>query len=239
MQVVEVGNNARYQNEFLQLPVRLYRTDPCWIRPLDTDVEEVFDPARNKRFEQGECTRFLLLNDKQETIGRIAAFVDRAIATLDNVQPTGGMGFFECIDDRDAAFRLFDTAKAWLQARGMEAMDGPVNFGDRDRWWGLLVDGFDREPNYCMPYTKPYYIGFLEAYGFQDYFRQFTFGIPTTWDKLVNMSQAVKDRAQRIYENPEYSFRTIDKRHLPAAAEQFRHIYNADLPDRAVPNRHS
>ncbi len=31
----------------------------------------------------------------------------------------------------------------------MEAMDGPINFGDRDRWWGLLIDGFDRDPNYC------------------------------------------------------------------------------------------
>jgi hypothetical protein len=78
-----------------------------------------------------------------------------------------------------------------------------------------------------MPYTKPYYVPFFEAYGFQDYFQQFTFGIPTTWDKLTSMSQAVKDRAQRIFENPEYSFRTIDKRQLPAAAEQFRYIYNA------------
>jgi len=41
------------------------------------------------------------------------------------------------------------------------------------------------------------------------------------------MAQAVKDRAQWIYENPDYSFRTIDKRQLPVVAEQFRHIYNA------------
>jgi len=53
MQVVEVGTNARYQNEFIQFPVRLYRADSYWIRPLDTDVEEVFDPTRNKRFEHG------------------------------------------------------------------------------------------------------------------------------------------------------------------------------------------
>ena len=227
MQVVEVGQNAGYQKEFILFPVRLYQNDSCWIRPLDNDVAEVFDPARNKRFENGECVRYLLLNDKEETIGRVAAFVDREIALLDNDQPTGGLGFFECINNQAAAFALFNAGKDWLQSRGMEAMDGPVNFGDRDRWWGLLVDGFDREPNYCMPYTKPYYVPFFEAYGFQDYFQQFTFGIPTTWDKLTSMSQAVKDRAQRIFENPEYSFRTIDKRQLPVAAEQFRHIYNA------------
>lgn len=227
MRIVEVGANRAYQTEFIQFPMRLYRTDPCWIRPLDTDVAEVFDPARNERFAHGECVRYLLLNDRNETIGRVAAFVDYTIAGLDNDQPTGGIGFFECINDQSAAFALFDAGKAWLQRRGLEAMDGPINFGDRDRWWGLLVDGFDREPNYCMPYTKPYYVLFFENYGFQDYFKQFTFGIPTTWAKLTAMSQAVKDRARRIYENPEYSFRTLDKRDLPAAAEQFRHIYNA------------
>jgi hypothetical protein len=51
--------------------------------------------------------------------------------------PPGAMGFFECINDKEAAFILFDACKNWLSERGMEAMDGPVNFGDRDRWWGL------------------------------------------------------------------------------------------------------
>ena len=49
------------------------------------------------------------------------------------------MGFFECINDESVAFAMFDKCKAWLQERGMEAMDGPINFGERDRWWGLVV----------------------------------------------------------------------------------------------------
>jgi hypothetical protein len=40
-------------------------------------------------------------------------------------------GFFDCINDLQAAKLLFDTAKAWLQQKGMEAMDGPINFGER------------------------------------------------------------------------------------------------------------
>ncbi len=226
MHLIEVGANPAHRREFLQLPVRLYKTDSCWIRPLDVDVDEVFDPTKNKRFEHGVCIRYLLLNDAGETIGRIAAFVDHEISTLGNDQPTGGIGFFECINNQQAAFMLFDAGKAWLQNQGMAAMDGPVNFGDRDRWWGLLVDGFDHEPNYCMPYTKPYYVPFFEQYGFQDYFRQFTFSMPTTWER-VQLAPSVKERAQRIYDNPEYSFKTLDKRDLPAAAEAFRHIYNA------------
>ena len=34
----------------------------------------------------------------------------------------------------------------------MEAMDGPINFGERDRYWGLLVEGFENRPIYANPY---------------------------------------------------------------------------------------
>src|SRR5699024_6840886 len=164
MQIIEV-TDKRTQKEFLQLPVRLYKHEQNWIRPLDKDIEKVFDPTKNKYFEHGECTRWILVNDQQETIGRVAAFIDRKTAnTFD--QPTGGMGFFECINDKEAAFLLFDTCKEWLEARNMEAMDGPINFGDRMNWWGLLVDGF-YEPNYGMFYHFPYYQQLFEAYGFQ------------------------------------------------------------------------
>jgi hypothetical protein len=57
--------------------------------------------------------------------------------------PVGGVGFFDCVNDQSAADMLFDVAKHWLLQKGMQAMDGPVNFGERDRWWGLLVKGFE------------------------------------------------------------------------------------------------
>ena len=75
------------------------------------------------------------------TIGRVAAFIDNVRSAANN-QPTGGIGFFEVIENREAAFSLFDIAKDWLSAKGMEAMDGPINFGENDNNWGLLVEGF-------------------------------------------------------------------------------------------------
>lgn len=227
MQLVEVGENPAYQKEFLQLAVRLYRNSPCWIRPLDKDIEDVFNPAKNKYFQQGECIRWLLLDDRKQAIGRIAAFIDRKTATRNNDQPTGGLGFFECIDDQTAAFQLFDAAKAWLQSKGMEAMDGPINFGERDRWWGLLVSGFDKEPTYGMPYTQPYYVPFFENYGFQDYFRQFTYLLPMREDKVRHLLHpSVFERSMRALNDPTYDFRHITKAELDKYAKDFRYIYN-------------
>ena len=174
MKIYEVTTRQQAK-EFLALPVRLYRNDTYWIRPLDKDIESVFDREANKTFRGGECLRWILVDDRNETIGRVAAFVNKKTVQKGNDQPTGGMGFFECVNDRKAAFMLFDQCRSWLTARGMEAMDGPVNFGNRDRWWGLLIEGFESEPNYLCNYNFPYYKDFFEAYGFQVYFYQLTF----------------------------------------------------------------
>lgn len=221
MKIIEV-TTPQHRKEFLQLPVRIFKDAPNWIRPLDKDVELVFDPTQNKSFRNGECTRWILQNEQGKTIGRVAAFVDRKRANKGNDQPTGGMGFFHCIDDQEAAFKLFDTCKAWLEERGMEAMDGPINFGERDKWWGLLVDGFDIEPNYCMPYNKPYYQNLFEAYGFKVYFKQFTYG------RLVQdpISPKLKKKADMVFKDPKYTFRHLEKDKLEKYTEDFRTVYN-------------
>src|ERR1043166_2413841 len=100
--------SADDQREFLHLPLRLYKDSQYWIRPLDKDIESVFDSEKNKSFRTGECVRWILKSESQETIGRIAAFYDNKIAKKGNDQPTGGCGFFECINDQGAAFMLFD-----------------------------------------------------------------------------------------------------------------------------------
>lgn len=222
MLLFEVGTNPKAQREFLMFPVRLYQNDANWIRPLDQDIESVFDPQKNKMFKHGECIRWILQNDAGQTIGRVAAFVDHDKANLEE-QPTGGMGFFECIEDEKAAFVLFQACKEWLESKGMEAMDGPVNFGERESWWGLMVQGWDHEPTYKMPWTKEYYIRFFEKYGFQDYFKQFVYTSPI---REVVVAPAVEEKAQRIYANPEYTFQHIEKAKLDQYTEDFRSIYN-------------
>lgn len=223
MNVVEVGSKSTI-NEFIQFPVRLYKNEKSWIRPLDKDIESVFDPKKNKTFRNGKCIRWILQDDNGKTIGRIAAFVNEKTVTKDNDQPTGGVGFFECIDDQEAANFLFDTAKKWLEAEGMEAMDGPVNFGERDKWWGCLVDGFEIEPNYNCNYNFPYYQQLFENYGFQTYFKQFTFGRKVR----APFSQKLMEKGEKIMSDPDsgYTFEHLKLKNLDKYTEDFRVVYN-------------
>jgi hypothetical protein len=123
MQVVEV-KNKQSAKEFLQVAVEQYTHDADWIRPLDKDIEQVFDRKKNKTFQYGEAIRWVLKDDTGKLIGRIAAFVNSRYKSKGDDVPVGGAGFFECINDQAAANYLFDTAKLWLQSKGMEAMDG-------------------------------------------------------------------------------------------------------------------
>jgi hypothetical protein len=222
MNIIEVSTKA-HSKEFLQLPLRIYKDDKNWIRPLDADIETVFNTQKNKTFQHGICTRWILQNKEGETIGRVAAFIDFETMNKDNEQPTGGMGFFECIDDQKAAFLLFDTCKNWLlqQGKDIAAMDGPINFGERDSWWGCLKDGF-YEPVYTMNYNPAYYNDFFTAYGFKDYFQQYTYHRELA-DKLAPSLDA---RAQRIIDNPDYEFKHLKFKEIDKYAEDFRTIYN-------------
>lgn len=213
-------NTPGLASEFLRLPVRLYREEPRWIRPLDNEIQAVFDPKQNVYFTHGECVRWIAQKDGR-TVGRIAAFVDRETATK-NDQPTGGVGFFECEHDQAVANALFDAAKNWLSSRQMEAMDGSINFGPRDKWWGILVDGFEFEPNYGMHYNFPYYKELFERYGFEEYFKQYTYyrtvagGIDTT----------IKERADRLAKTGKFRFVPIVDQPLDKVATDFREVYN-------------
>jgi GNAT superfamily N-acetyltransferase len=213
--------NASAKREFVMLPVKLYNNYPNWVRPLDKDVESVFDRKKNKLFRTGDAIRWILVDEKNGTVGRIAAFYD-ANTVKAQEQPTGGIGFFECINCEHAAYMLFDSCKRWLASKGLEAMDGPINFGDRDRWWGLHIDG-DLPPNYCMGYHLNYYQQLFIGYGFREYFRQFTYG-----RKINNegVDPVVWEKAQRITQNPNYSVVNISKRNLDGFANDFMTIYN-------------
>ena len=63
--------------DFLDLPLEIYKGDKNWIQPLEKDVEDVFDPSKNKFFKQGECVRWLLKDDNGKVKGTVATFINK------------------------------------------------------------------------------------------------------------------------------------------------------------------
>lgn len=170
VQLRQVDSTA-LEKAFYKVQGSLYQNDPLWIAPLRQDVIKVFNPKKNKLLGSGgEASRWVLTSESGSLIGRIAAFINPKTAHKWD-QPTGGIGFFECINDQAAANMLFDAARDWLKARGMEAMDGPINLGERNLFWGLLAENFSEPPTYGMNHNPPYYLELFETYGFKVFYR--------------------------------------------------------------------
>ncbi len=218
MIITEV-NDKKSRKEFLLLPLRLYKDDPNYIAPLDNDIESVFDPQKNHFHSHGIFSRWILKKEKI-TIGRIAAFINFE----KNKNPefiVGGIGFFECIKDEAAANKLFDTAKHWLKENDAKAMDGPINFGENDKYWGLLIEGFV-PPSMGMNYNSSYYQALFENYGFEKQYDQYT--------NVIQVMKPFPERFTKIADwinnKSEYSFRHFEMKNFEKFAADFQEIYN-------------
>lgn len=218
MEIIAVTTAAHAQS-FLDMVQIIYQNDDVYVRPLDIEINNIFNPSTNNFHQHGEAARWIL-KDGDKIIGRVAAFINLKKAYTFE-QPTGGMGFFECINDASAAKLLMDTARNWLQARGMEAMDGPINFGENDNFWGLLVQGFTH-PAVGMNYNPEYYQSLFENYGFNLYFEQ----ISNHMDAHKPLPERFAKIAEWVSKKPGYSFEHLKLSNLNKYSQDFQNIYN-------------
>ncbi|TVR38649.1 MAG: hypothetical protein EA392_09245 [Cryomorphaceae bacterium] len=218
IQVVESSADVR---DFHRVAEHIYANDPNWIPHLKQDIEKIFDPKRNKLFMEGAAVRFLLKNKKGLPIGRIAAFVNpKTVNNFD--QPTGGIGFFECIDNQEAANMLFDSSRDWLAKRGIEAMDGPINFGERNQFWGLLIHNFTDPSSYGMNYNPPYYRTLFENYGFGLYFEQYVY----KRDLFIPAQPIFVRKYNQMAFDPKYKITNIQGKSWEQVSQDFMTVYN-------------
>ncbi|MBE2246004.1 MAG: hypothetical protein IAE67_02005 [Candidatus Competibacteraceae bacterium] len=220
MKLIEVNNRQTVQ-QFHQLPFIIYKDDKNWIPHLKQDVEKVFQSESNKAFRDGNAIRWILIDDHNNVLGRIAAFIEPKYYKAFK-QPTGGLGFFECVNNQQAAFMLIDAARNWLAEHGMKAMDGPINFGEKNAYWGLLVQDADYPATYQMNYNPPYYRQFFEAYGFHVFYEQYVF-----WRDIIRDADEVFQRkASVLWDEPLFKVTNVQGFSDKKLAEYFLAVYN-------------
>ncbi len=217
--LIEV-NDKQTSRQFADVMRLLYHNDKNFICPLDSMIDDIFNPEKNIFFTHGEAIRWIMVDEKERLSGRVAAFINRRKAFTFQ-QPTGGMGFFECVNDSSAAVILFDACQNWLEERGMQAMDGPINFGENDNFWGLLVEGFMPQ-SFGMNYNPPYYRKFFEDYGFTPYFEQVTNHL----DRKKPFPERFWKIADWVRQKPEFDFRHFTLAEADSFMRDFLEIYN-------------
>jgi GNAT superfamily N-acetyltransferase len=150
------------QEQFINLPWRVYQTDVNWVPPLKSETEKELS-SENPFNQYGRFQPFIALNADQVPVGRIVAAVNERLIAKEG-QNIGFFGFFECIEDQVVATALFNAAETWLREQGMIVMRGPINLSTHNSClW--LVDGFESPPQIMMPYNPPYYENLFLAHG--------------------------------------------------------------------------
>ena len=207
-------------DDFHNLPFRIYEDYPEWAPAFRFEIENIFDPDHNPFFEKGECERYLV-KKRGQVVGRFAVM---NTPNRDKVlEPKmAGLGFIEMENDAEVAQHIIDFAEQWHRKRGYKAMRGPINFGENDTFWGLLVENYDEPPIYGMFYHPPYYKELLEQTGAEklddhwSYKRDFDKPIPERMQKITD----------RIESRDDVLLRPIDMKNIYRDAEYIRDIYN-------------
>ncbi len=218
MTVTPVAGRADL-DAFIRLPWRIYEGNPNWVPPLLRLQHELFDPKRNAFYQHADVQLFLARRDG-EVVGRLSAHIDREHNRYHS-ERTGFFGFFECVNDPDAARALLAAAESWLRERGMDRVRGPLSFSINSEV-GLLVDGFDSPPLILMPYSQPYYLELLERCGYAKAKDLYAW----RWGNQPVPAGAPARMAKELRERPEVRVRRADKGRFKEEVRTILDLYN-------------
>jgi hypothetical protein len=156
-------DTSRLLGKFIDFPHDLYANDPNYVPELFVGQLDLLKPGKHPFFNHAEIKLFLAYQD-DKIVGRIAAIVNNNHNDFTGRQD-GFFGFFDSVNDSLVVKELFEAATAWLREKGLNTINGPVNFSTNDSC-GVLIEGFNRPPVAMMPYNKPYYDALILGQGF-------------------------------------------------------------------------
>ena len=217
---ITLATTKKERKQFIDFPYQHYSEDENWIPPLKMEQKKLIDTENNPFYNNGDIALFLAEQDG-ELCGRIAAIQDRRYNEHHN-NKTGFFGFFECINDQSVANLLFKVAGDWLEQRGHTDILGPANPSMMDEI-GILVDGFEYEPSFMMPYHKPYYANLISNAGLKKEMDMYAFRVTqasVTLDRIYRAEEIVRRRL------PKLKIREIDTKNLDQEVEIVRNIFN-------------
>jgi hypothetical protein len=206
--------------EFVEFPYSLYRDDPYWVPPLRIAVRELLDRAKHPFYANAEAEFFLALRDGR-VVGRIAANLDKNYNRFQGEEACF-FGFFECLDEKEAAAAVLTEARRWVFERGAKFLRGPMN-PSTNYECGMLVDGFDSSPQVMMTYNPRYYPDLMDRVGLRK--------AKDLYAYVGNPNAAKAEKIERVAERSVAKqgirIRPIDMKNFQADVEKVWSIYNS------------
>lgn len=205
---------------FIRLPNAIYADDPNYVSPLEFELSARLNAEKNPGLK-GNARQLWIAYKDGRPAGRISALVNKA-HLVRHQDGAGHFGFFECIDDKDVASALIETAASWLKQQGMSKIQGPFSNSVNEET-GLLVEGFDTPPYVMMPHGRPYYAKLLENEGFAKAIDMYAL-------RYVPREEFMPEKRRRFIEkalsSPKVKFRNINMSDFEGDIHRLVDIFN-------------
>ena len=208
--------------EFISFPWEVYKDNSYWVPPLISERKEFLDTEENPFFEHATAEYFIARRG-DKVVGTIAALTNDKYNEFQKTN-VGFFGFFEVLDDSEAAERLFSTAIDWARKAGHDSIIGPVQFSTNDEV-GLLMDGFDDRPRILMTYNPPRYLEYYENAGLQKAMDLWAYKL-TLGDFLANIPEKLVRVLDKVRKRKNFRIRTVNLKDFDAEVERIKKIYN-------------
>ncbi len=155
MKIIQFNNEEKYIKDFLSFSKKLYCNN-----------DNMEDSGNIRRLLLGEHVlnkyfalyKFVVYDDNNV----VARF---AITVYPN-DSTAYFGFFECINDKHIARKVFEKAESFVKSINCKIIIGPV---DASFWikYRLKINNFDMRPYTGEPYNKDYYFDLFKDNGYK------------------------------------------------------------------------
>jgi GNAT superfamily N-acetyltransferase len=223
--LVSPVESKRELKQFILFPWKVYKGDSNWVPPLIFERKSFLNPNKNPFYEHAEVRLFLAKRGR-EVVGTVAGIINYKHNEFHG-EKTGFFGFFEVINDYNVPKALLAEVKGWMSSRGMDTLRGPANFSTNEEV-GFLVDGFDMPPTVFMTYNPPYYVDFVERFGFRKAMDLYAYGITRdTYEggyekipaKLLRVAKLVPKRYS-------LNLRKVNMKNIKDEVSRVKELYN-------------
>jgi len=219
IQKVETTEQRR---EFLSFPWKVYAHDPYWVPPIFSERMHFTNPEENPFFDHAEVD-FFTARRGAEIVGTIAVFTNHLHNEYQD-ENVAFFGFFEVLEDFEAARALFQTAESWAREHGHSALRGPAQFSTNDEC-GLLVDGFEDRPRILMTYNPRYYVDFIEKLGYQKARDLWAYALSVE-DFMSNTGERLDKLTNRVLERKKITIRNLEMKFFYQEVNKVKELYN-------------
>lgn len=206
---------------FFEAPFNAYGPESLYVSPMKSDLKRFLSKSDNPLFRGESDIAYFVARKAGKPIGRITA---HAHAEANHAHSTNQayFGYFDCVDDLGVARALLQAAEAWARNRHFDSIAGNYNLTAMQQI-GVMTEGFEHPVFTDLVYSPPHICQLLEACGYAREFPMTTF--KTDLDES-HVSQPLGEKQQRILDDPDFAFASINRSTIAQRIEEARFILN-------------